>query len=171
MKKDDVTTHQGIGEDWVAVAREYCSRIERGPGSEVRLFRRDETDACLALKRDTSRTLAVFDDSASRIGVIQAAGSFIRPKHAMHVDSRIAWTLAPVSLLHHRHTLQLDGGVAWQIRTPFFSTGCRAGSADGATVIGHVRRTDTWLWLVEPGRDFTVFLAALGLVHRKWYRR
>jgi hypothetical protein len=166
-----VTTHMSVSSDWIAVAHEYCSMIERGPGSEVRLYRRDETDACLALKREASRILAVFDDSVSRIGVIQTAGSFIRPKHAMHFDSKIAWTLAPVSLLHHRHTLQLDGGVVWHIRTPFFSTGCMADSADGSTVIGHVRRTDTWLWLVEPGRDSTVFLAALGLVHREWYRR
>ena len=164
-----MTTPKFVSKEWTAAAREYCSQIERGPASDVRVYRRNETDACLALKRETSRALAIFDGSASRIGVIQSEGCFLRPKHAMHVDGGISWILAPVSLLRHRHTLQLSDDMVWHIRTPFFSTACRADSADGATVIGHVHRTDTWLWLIEPGRDVDLFLAALALVHREWY--
>src|SRR5205823_9706975 len=46
-------------QEWIANAREYCSRIDHGSATNVRVFRRGEPTPCLMLKRTSRGGVAV----------------------------------------------------------------------------------------------------------------
>jgi hypothetical protein len=164
-------TQQGDPEgEWIAHAREYCSRIEYGSAVNVHVFRRGETAPCLALTRDSNGTVAVVDAVEGQIGIIRTERRFLLPKYAMYRGTTIVWTLAVRSVFRSRHTVEIAGDTTWRVTTPFFSVRLAGDTADGARLLGRVgERTYEWLWLVEPGKDSDAFLSALAFMHRQWY--
>ena len=158
--------------EWIAHAREYCSRIDHGSATNVRVFRRGETTLCLVLKRESARAIALLDAVDHQTGLIRTEQRFLLPKYALYQDSIIVWTLCVRSIFRNRHTLELAKNTTWNVRTPFFSTHFEGDAQDGSRVLGRVgQRVSEWLRLVHPDRDSEPFLAALAFMHRQWYRR
>jgi hypothetical protein len=158
--------------EWIAHAREYCSRIDRGSATNVRVFRRSETTPCLVLKRESARAISVFDRVDHQTGLIRTERRFLLPKYALYQDSTTVWTLSVRSIFSNRHTLEVAKDTTWNVRTPFFSTRLEGDAEDGSRVLGRMgQRVSEVRWLIEPDRDSEPFLAALAFMHRQWYRR
>lgn len=165
---------------WMESARFYYSRIQNRRRDPVAVFAGDDSSElnegnpgrlCLRLEPQEAG-LHVVSAAGETLGRITREGLFpVRPS-VMRKDGALVWTLSARSLVRKRHVLELAGGDRWMFDTPFYWWQHLTGRLhDAPRVVGRVGPTKAfWQLWIEPGKDSIELLAAIGRLHRQWWR-